>query len=125
LSHKPAIFRNWRSAHVAIRRQHRDRLAHVLCGSAVHDRAVTHLDVPCAGTGRDDECAAAEPHHAGLERGQRAQRRVQEQQAEDPARERPGLRAILEPLREREQVDDVFARKVGEIEKAAHGSGSV
>ena len=103
--------------------EHRDRFAHVFCRPSVHDRAVPGLDLPRALARRHDERRAAETLHASLERGERAQRRVQEQQAQDLAGERGRLGPVLQALGEREQVHDFVAGKFGQVEEALHGGG--
>ena len=49
---------------------------------AIHHGAEAGLELPGALAGRDHERVAAQPRHAGLERGQRAQAGVHEQQAQ-------------------------------------------
>jgi len=105
---------------VAVRGEHGDGFAYVFRRRAVHDRARARLDVPGALSRRHDERRAAETQHAGLEGGERSQRWVHEQQAEDPARQRARLRPGVEPAREVDQVDDLFAREVCKVEKALH-----
>ncbi len=109
--------------------EHRDGLAHVFGGRAVHDRAVAHLDVPGAGTRRDHEGGAAEALHRRLHRGQRAQRGIQEQQPEHLAGERLRLRVRLQPRGQCQQLDDLLAAEVRKIQEARgaarrHGASS-
>ena len=105
---------------IAVRRQHRDALANVLGRRPVHDGVQPGLELPGSLSGRDDEGVAAQPRHARLERGQGAQRGVEENQPQDLARERPRLRPVLQGLRERQQIEDLVAAEVGQIEEALH-----
>ena len=141
LSHSSAIMRELRlgevggevlalgertdAERVAVRREHGDRFAHVLGRAAVHDGAGARFDLPRALARASRRTPAAEPHHAGLERRERAQRRIQEQQTEDLARERVRFRLLLQALREREQVDDLVAREIGQVEEAFMSGGLV
>jgi hypothetical protein len=105
---------------IAVGSEHRHRLAHVLGSGAVHDCAGARFHLPRPLAGRDDDGRAAEPHHRALERGERAQRRVQEEQPEHLACERLRLRVLLQTPGQSEQVFDLLTRKVGKIEKAFH-----
>ena len=69
-----------------------------MCSAAlpVHDDAVPRLELPGAAARGDHERAAAQPRHARLERGQRAQRRIHEQQPEDLARAARAARGALQ-----------------------------
>ena len=93
-----------------------------MCSAAapVHDGIEPRLQLPRSLARRDDEGGAAEARHSGLERGQGAQRRIEEHQPEDLARERARLRLVLQRLRERQQIEDLLAAEIGEIEKALH-----
>jgi hypothetical protein len=77
--------------------------ANVLRGGAVHDGVQPCLELPGALARGDDERAAAEARHAGLERGQRAQRGIEKHQAQYLAGQRLRLRFVLQRLREREK----------------------
>ena len=105
---------------VGVGRQHRDALAHVFGRGAVHHRAEARLELPGALAGRDHERAAAEAHHPDLERRQRPQRGIEEHQAEDLARERGRLGVFLEPARERDEIDDLLAAEVGQVQESFH-----
>ena len=56
----------------------------------------------------------------GLEGGQGAQRRIEEHQPEDLAGERPRLRLLLQRLGKRQQIEDLLAREIGEVQEAPH-----
>ena len=79
---------------VAIGGQHGDALAHMFGCRAVHDGAEPRLELPGALARGDDERRAAEPRHADLEGRERAQRGIEEHQAQDPADERAERGAI-------------------------------
>ena len=79
---------------------------------------VSSCQVPCPGVMTNE--SAAEPRHAGLKGGQGAQRRIEEHQPEDLAGERVRLRLVLQRLRERQQIEDLLALEIGEVEKALH-----
>ena len=89
---------------VAVGREHRNAFAHVLRGRAVHHGAETSFELPRALARRDHERRATQLRHASLERRQRAQRRVEEHEPENLARERLRLRLRFQPAREIEQV---------------------
>ncbi len=78
------------------------------------------LQLPRSLSRRDHEGGAAEPRHAGLEGGQGAQRRIEEHQSQDLAGERLRLRLVLQRLRQRQQIEDLLAAEIGEIEEALH-----
>src|SRR5690606_17391663 len=105
---------------IAVRGKHRQALAHVLRGGAVHDGAESCFELPGALSGRDHERAAAEARHPGLERGERAQRRIEEHEPEDAARERLRFGMRLEAAREREPRDDLVTAEVCKVEEALH-----
>ena len=105
---------------VGVGREHRQTLADVLGAGAVHHRAGPRLELPCPLTWRDHERGAAEPLLADLERGERAQRGVEEHEAEDLAGERARLGVRLEAAREREQVEHLLPAEVGEVEEVLH-----
>ena len=67
---------------------------------------VSSCQVPWPGV--DHERGAAEPRHARLERGERAQRRIEEQQAENLSGERLRLRLLRQPVaRASSSVEDL------------------
>jgi hypothetical protein len=92
----------------------------VLRGGAVHDGVQPRFELPGALPRGDDEGLAAEPGHARLERGKGTQRGIEEYQAQNFAGQRLRLRPVLQRLREREQVEHLFAAEIGEVEKAVH-----
>ena len=76
---------------------------------AIHDGAASRLELPGALAGGDHEGVAAEARHRRLERRERAQRRIEEQQAEDFSGQRLRLGLLRETFGEREQFDDLLA----------------
>ena len=66
---------------------------------AIHDRAASCFELPGAVAGGDHERISAEPRHGRLERRERAQRRIEEQQAEDFAGERLRLGLLRADVR--------------------------
>ena len=113
------------SAHaerIAIGREHGDALADVLGGRAVHDGVAAGLELPGALAGRDHEGRAPELRHCRLKGRQSTQRRIEEHQPQDLVRERPALRRILQPLGERQEIEDLRALEIGEVEKAVHAA---
>ena len=81
---------------------------------------VRRLELPSSLTGRDHEGGAAEPAHGRLERGQGAERGIQEYEAEHLAREHRARRVLVEGLREREEIEDLGAIEIGEVQEALH-----
>src|SRR6185312_4870115 len=96
--------------------------AHVLRCCTAHDGTEPRLELPGALSGSDHERAAPEPRHAGLEGGERAQRRIEEKEPQYPAGERMRLGTRLEAARQLEQRQHFLALEVGEIEEALHAS---
>ena len=94
---------------VTIVGQYGHSFAHMLRGCAIHDRAAPRLELPGALAGGDHEGVAAQPRHRRLHRRERAQRGIEEQQAEDLAGERMRLRLLRQTFGEREQLDDLLA----------------
>ena len=92
----------------------------VLGRRAVHDGIGPRLELPSSLTGCDHEGSAAEPPHGRLERGQGAKRRIQEYEAEHLAPRAPVRPVLLEGLREGEEIDDLSAIEVGEVQEALH-----
>ncbi len=109
---------------VAIGGEHRDPLAHVLGGGAVHHHPAARLQLPAALARVDDERAAAEARHGRLAGGERAQRRVEEQQAEYLARQRARFRLPLEAPRQLQKRQQLFAAEIRKVEEALHGPRS-
>ena len=110
---------------VAIGGEHGNALADVLGGRAVHDGMEAGLELPGSLAGRDHERGAAEPRHRRLEGRQGAQRRIEEHQPEDLARERLALRRRpCSRSRERQQIEDFRALEIGEVEEAVHARAS-
>src|SRR6185437_13413983 len=72
----------------------------------------------------DDERAAAEPRHARLEGGERAQRRIEEEESQDLARERVRLRMRLEAARQLEERQHLLALEVRQVEETLHAGSS-
>ena len=58
--------------------------------------------------------------HAGLERGESAQRGIEKHQAEDFARERARLGLVLQRLRQRQQIQNLVAAEISEAQKTLH-----
>ena len=93
----------------------------MLSGSAVHHDTDARLELPGALARRDHDRGAAEPVHASLEGSERAQRRVEEDEAENTSFERARLRSLLQSAREREQIEYLLAVEIGQIDEAQHG----
>ena len=80
---------------VAIVGQYGHAFANMFRRRAIHDGAAARLELPGALAGGDDERVAAQARHRRLERRQRAQRGIEEQQAEDLAGERLRLGLLV------------------------------
>src|SRR2546430_913473 len=109
---------------VAIGAERRDALAHVLGGRAIHHDPGTGLELPAALPRADDERVAAEARHGGLEGCQRAQRRIEEQEPQDPPGQRARLGLLFQAPRELQERQHLVAPEVREIEKALHTGSS-
>src|SRR5437660_3976090 len=109
---------------VAVGGEHRDALPHMFGGGAIHHDRRPRLELPGALARGDHERAAAEPGHSGLERGEGAQRGVEEDEPENLARERMRLRILLQPPAELEQRQHLVALEIREIDKTLHGGRS-
>src|SRR5664280_222123 len=106
---------------VGVLGEHRDRVAHVLGGVAVHHDAVAGLELPGALARRDHERGTPELGDAGLHRGQRPQRRVHEQERHDAAAQRVGKRSAFQLAGAREHRFEAVVGEIVEVEEALHG----
>ena len=104
--------------------EHGQALADVLGAAAVHHRAEPGLELPGPLPRGDHERAAAEPLHADLEGGERAQRGVEEHEPQDLSRERARLGMSLEAASEREEIEHLVSAEIGEVEEVLHRSSS-
>src|SRR5205823_5483928 len=109
---------------IAIGAERRDALAHVLGGRAIHHHPRAGLELPAALPRADDEGVAAEARHGGLEGCQRAQRRIEEQQPQDPPGQRARLGLLFQAPRELQERQHLVALEVREIEKTLHAGSS-
>ena len=120
----PAFGEGADAERITIGGEHRDALAHVLRGAAVHDHARAGLQLPTALTGVDDQGAPTKACHGDLEGGQRAQRWIEEHQPHDLAGERARLGLTLQVPRELDEREHLLAGEVGEVEEALHADSS-
>src|ERR1700683_3476146 len=93
----------------------------MLGGAPVHDCTGAAFETPGPLTRRNHERIPPKARHGSLERGQRAQRRIEEEEPEDFPGQRLWLRMRLQPAREREQSEHLIALKICKIDKALHG----
>ena len=103
---------------VAVGREHRDRLAHVLGGVAVHHHAVRVSSPRIDISGEITNAPPPSRIIAGLKRRERAQRRAEEQERQHLACERARLGVSVEPVARARGDLDLLAREVGEVVKA-------
>ena len=105
---------------IAVRRDHGHGFAYVLGRRAVHDDAGPRFEAVNRHVGRDHERAAAKSGHRRLKRRQRSERRTQEQQRQNLALQRFGLRVAVEPCRELEQSLNLVIGKVCKVVECFH-----
>src|SRR5436305_4709785 len=96
----------------------------MLGGSAVHHHAVAGLQNPRPLPRGDDERASPQPRHPGLERGEGAQRRIEEEESEDLPAERLRLRRAFQVRGQGEEILDLLRPERGQIEEILHAGTS-
>jgi hypothetical protein len=106
---------------IAVGGESRDSLANMFRRGSVHHRAHAGFEPPAALARGDHDRASSEARHRRLERGERAQRRIEKEEAEDLSRKRLRLRMRLQRARKVEQREHFIAAKIGKIDKALHG----
>ena len=104
--------------------KHGQALADVLGAAAVHHRAEPCFELPGPLSRGDHERTAAEPLHADLEGGERAQRGIEEHETQDLARQCTRFRMRLEAACEREEVQHLVSAEVGQVEEVLHNPSS-
>ena len=102
---------------VRVTGEHRGRVLDVLGSAPVHDRAFGRLELPEVAGGGEVDRVAPKLRHRRFERGARAQRAAEEQQAHSLARQAGLRRAVLEPHGEVEEVRHLPGGEVGEADQ--------